>query len=447
MRTLPLLAALAILLAARPGWAARCVDEDAPLEAAAPAAETPGAVDPRQALAGMVREAIERSEGLGASRLLAEAALDDVEETRAARALQVGISGSLGPQAQQSAGVRETQTMQLRAQFGASQLLYDGGRVDRLTDWRIQLAESARLGTLSQQEQLAATTVSLALERNRFRQHVLVYGQQVRKMSCLVEALESIVRGDRGRASELLQAKKSQQQAELAQSQAQSQVRQVEIRLRRLVGDGLPGTQGLSSVLMQVPPLLELVADVEQSADLRQLAVQAHAADHYARAAAAAGKPQLSWSVNSGGSLGGGGTLGTQKAANAAVGLNINIPLWSPALAPASDAARKRARAAELQRDEVLESRRNRVAEVFEQTQASFDRARRVSAVLRDSDQVRNFTLQQWQQLGRRSLFDVMAAESEHFNLRVSYINALHDGQQLNALLLSLGRGVGEWLR
>jgi len=32
-------------------------------------------------------------------------------------------------------------------------------------------------------------------------------------------------------------------------------------------------------------------------------------------------------------------------------------------------------------------------------------------------------------------------------NLRVAYVNAIHDGQQLNAILLSLGRGVGEWLR
>ena len=54
------------------------------------------------------------------------------------------------------------------------------------------------------------------------------------------------------------------------------------------------------------------------------------------------------------------------------------------------------------------------MAEVHEQALSSLDRAKRVADVLRDSEQVRNFTLQQWQQLGRRSLFDVMAAESEH---------------------------------
>jgi outer membrane protein TolC len=72
---------------------------------------------------------------------------------------------------------------------------------------------------------------------------------------------------------------------------------------------------------------------------------------------------------------------------------------------------------------------------------------RRLSEVLRNSEQVRGFTLQQWQQLGKRSLFDVMAAETEHYNLRVAYVNALHDAQQLHANLLSLGRGLSEWLR
>jgi outer membrane protein TolC len=113
----------------------------------------------------------------------------------------------------------------------------------------------------------------------------------------------------------------------------------------------------------------------------------------------------------------------------------------------ATDAARKRAKAADLQRDDALESRRFRLAEVHEQTLSSFDRMRRTAQVLRDSELVRNFTLQQWQQLGKRSLFDVMGAEAEHYNLRISYINALCDGQQMNANLLSLGRGVTEWLR
>jgi outer membrane protein TolC len=167
----------------------------------------------------------------------------------------------------------------------------------------------------------------------------------------------------------------------------------------------------------------------------------------YADAVAAGTRPQLSWNANASAAGTGGGSIGTTKQGTWSLGLTLNVPLWDRSQRPATDAARKRARAAELQRAELLEQRRFRVAEVHEQTLASFDRARRVGAVLRDSEQLRNFTLQQWQQLGRRSLFDVIGAEAEHYNLRISYVNALTDGQQLNASLLSLGRGVQQWLQ
>jgi len=435
---------------------ARCVDEDAP-----PAADTgnPAAAsiaDPRATLAGMVRDAIERSHAVGASRLLAEAALSDVDEAQAARGIQASLSGGLGPGAQTSLGVTETSALQLRAQINVSQLLWDGGRSDRLSDWRRQLTESARLGTLSQGEQVALSTVSLALERSRWRQQVVVYGQYQRKMACLVEALDTIVRADRGRASELVQARKSQQQAELAQQQAQSQVRVIDVRLRRLLGDGLPGSEGLATVLLQVPPLEELVADVDRSVDIAQLTAQEAAAREYARAQEAATRGQVSWNFTGAGNAGTGtGASGpgadarprNPRSGTLALGLQLSIPLLAPGSAPSIASAQRRAEATARQRLDALEVRRFRVAEVYEQTLSSFERARRLAAVLRDSEQVRNFTLQQWQQMGRRSLFDVMGAEAEHYNLRVAYINALHDGQQLNANLLSLGRGVGAWLK
>jgi adhesin transport system outer membrane protein len=429
----------------------RCVDEETfdTGRQAASASPLPAA-DPRLQLNEMVREALGRSQSLGAAQLIAEAALSDIDEARAAKSVQASVNASIGPGVSQSGGVTETAAVQARAGISVSQLVFDGGRSDSLTGWRVQLAESARFGQLSQQEQLAVSTVALALERSRYRMQVQVYGQYTRKMGCLVDALETIVRSDRGRASELVQAKKSHQQAELAMTQAQSQMRQVEVRLRRLVGDGLPGTNGLATVLLQVPELERLQADVEQAPDIAQIGAQAAAAEKYAQAVAAQTKPQVSWLFNGGKNMAAGGNVPSgsgSKSGNLSLGIAVNIPLMNPGNAAASDAARKRAQAAALQRADAIDSRKWRVAEVYEQTQSAFDRARRTAATLRDSDQVRNFTLQQWQQLGRRSLFDVMSAESEHYNLRVAYVNAIHDGQQLNAVLLSLGRGVGEWLR
>ncbi|KPF50081.1 hypothetical protein IP87_05985 [beta proteobacterium AAP121] len=459
--TLALLPA-ALLCAALAGPAAgRCVDEDA-VETAVP--ETPAnsapmaPVEPRSALAGLVKDTLERSHAVGATRLLAEAALQDIEEARAARGLQASVGAGLGPGGSRDRGITESAALQLRANVNISQLLWDGGRSERLVDWRTQLADSARWGHLTQQEQLALTAVALQLERSRNRMTAQVWRQHVRKTACLVEALQTIVNNDRGRASELVQAQKTLQQAELQLVQTQSAVRQIEVRLRRLVGDGLPGTEGLSTVFLGVPELPQLVADVERSAELAQYEAQERAARRYAEAVAAGSKPQISWNLSGNvmastgnrSSAGGeepGSPGASRRNGSYSLGLSVNVPLISPGQGAATGAARLRAEAARLQRAEALESRRFRVAEVHEQATAATERARRLAEVLKNSEQVRSFTLQQWQQLGRRSLFDVMAAEADHYNMRIAYVNALHDVQQLNANLLTLGRGVIDWLR
>jgi outer membrane protein TolC len=437
---------LALLALQASTAAARCVDEDDMPPAAtitSPANSTARPADasqPRLTLQSLVRQAVRRSQAIGAARLLADAAAADVEEQRAAKLPQATLSGTVGPTSASAQDVASISGGQLRASVSISQLLYDGGHTDELTGWRRNLAEAARFGQLSAQEQIALQTVSLALERSRYRMQAKVYRQYERSVACLVDALQQIVSVDKGRASELVQAQKTLQQVELAQVDTASQLRQVEVRLRRFVGDDLPDTEGMASVLLKTPLLDDVLAEASRSNDIAQLDAQADAADSYARSVSASTKPQVSWS------FGGAKTVGVGNATSLGAGINVNVPLYAPALRYSIDAAQKRADAARLQRADALETRRYRIAEVHEQASAAFDRARRVAAVVSDSDLVRQATVEQWQRLGRRSLFDVMAAEGDHYSLRIAYVNALYDGEQSNALLRSLGLGIAPWL-
>lgn len=428
-----------------PIGAARCADEE-PFDTEGPLSGQAGRA-PRAQLQALVQRALQRSQQIGAARLLSDAAQGDLEEARAASQVQASLSGTLGPEASRQAGGTASTALQLRSAVSVSQTLYDGGRTQRQNEWRRLLADAARYSERSLQDQVALSAITLALERSRWRQQGQVYGQYSRKMACLVDALQSIVETDRGRASELLQARKSQQQAELSLAEARAQERQVAVQLVRLLGPEPPELDSLAGLLLAVPALPTLVADVPLSPDIAQLRAQAAAASQYAQLVRAGNKPQLSWVLSGGQLAGNGGNTGGARSTSASVGLALNIPLLNPGNAPASDAAQRRADAAALQLEDALESRNARLAEVHDQAEAALDRARRLSRVLRDSDLVRDFTLQQWQQLGRRSLFDVMGAESEHYSLRVAFVNALHDGQQMNAMLWSLGRGVNEWLR
>ena len=425
----------------------RCVADDSVDPRSAPtfhetpvtpgaAAPTPESRAPRMYLLTMVQEAIRRSNAVGASRMLSEAAAADIDEARTASLPQAVLSGQIGGVDAGAPLVASTHGGQVQGGVTVTAPLYDGGRTRDLTDWRRHLGEAARFGEISAQEQVALQTVSLALERSRYTVESQVYEQYAHKMGCLVEALQVIVGVDKGRTSELVQARKTQQQAELSRDQSLSQKRLAEIRLRRFVGEQLPPVEGVSAVMLDTPALPDLLTMASRANDIQGLGSQADALDSYVRAILDGQKPQLGMLLSATKS---GGASSSRSVSG---GITLSWQLFNATNTYTTDAARKRAAAARLQRDDALEARKNRMAEVYEQAQHAMDRARAVVEILHNSDLVRNFTLQQWQQLGRRSLFDVMASEGDHYNMRVQYVDALYDTEQSNALLWSLGLGL-----
>lgn len=411
--------------------------------AAAPTTEAP--LDPQTQLQLIAREASRRSAEVGAARLLAEAAAFDLEETKAGRYPRVSVSGTLAggeSKVSNDVGSSISRGSQSNVSVGMTAPLYDGGRLNQMSLYRSQLLGMAKLGTNVTQEQVVLTAVMTALERNRYRLQAQVYQQHVRKMSCLVEALEQIVSEDKGRTSELVQARKTQAQTELSRDAALAQSRQIDLRLRKLIGDQLVPGDGITVALAQVPEIGEINRQIERSNDVQQLLVQADALDSYRKALEAGQRPQLNWLLNKTEGLAGKNHTSSWQA-----GVTVSYTLFNGfSDKAAASAASKRAEAARQQHAELLATRFARTAEVYDVATTSFERAKRYVEVLRDSERVRNFTFQQWSQLGRRSLFDVMSAESDHFGLRIAYVNALYDGFSANAQLRSMGKGLAEWL-
>jgi len=233
-------------------WAAGCVGAAA---VPAPAAVASAPADPREPLRQLVQQALQRNPGIAAARLLAEAAQDDLREIQASRLPQASFSAGGGPLASWAGRDTDSSAAQLRAGISLSQLLYDGGRTDRLTDVRRLQGEALRLSQLSQQEQLALATVSAAFELSRLREQAQVYDEYRDSASCLVQALQQVVAADRGRLSELVQARKSLAQVELTRSQTLAQLRQSELRLARFVGDLRPAPGALDRALRELPGL------------------------------------------------------------------------------------------------------------------------------------------------------------------------------------------------
>ncbi len=424
--------------------ATRCGDDDhlrLKREPAAAADTAMAQTDPRAYLVQVAEAAMQRSRQVGVSQLLAQSAADELREAELAGLPQVQLSLSGFGVASTVRSVRQPDGAEARVALQAAGPVWDWGQRKQLVEWRRQLAEAAQAARQGQAEQIALQAVSLSLERSRFTLQLQVYGQYIRKMACLVEALETITELDRGRASELVQAQKQQQLAELALVATQDQLRSVETRLRRLLGDPLPPVASLSAVLARLPDLGQMQKELLAASDVTQANAQALAAQRLADSVNAGQKPQVSWLANANLARGNGDNR------EYTAGVQVSIPLFRATDAPQRDAARRRAEAANLQRDETLEAKHWRLSEVHDAAQNSLDRARRIAELLRASQQLRGATLQQWQQLGRRSLFDVMGAEADYYGLRVAQVNALYDAQQAVAMMGSMGKGVLELLR
>ena len=421
----------------------RCNEEDAGLSRLGrdmSALETTSG-DPRAALQSLIDTTLTRSKALGAVRLLTDAARSDLEETRAMRLPTATLSLSANAADNNIGGVNAGRGGQYGATFSTSMPVWDFGRIQKLTEWRKELAEVALQGQRSAEEQLSLNIVTLALDRSRYVLQGQVYTQYVRKMACLVDALEIITKADRGRASELVQAQKSLQQADLSLEQTMSALRQTEVRMRRMVGEPLPPSIGMTPSLSLLPDLPQMETDILLGADVAQAEAQARSQRSLAESVIAGQKPSVSVSGNAI------RQAGVSKATEYVGGVSVTIPILQPGAEAQASAAVQRYRATVLQRDEAIEAKRYRLLEMHEVGTSTLDRARRIVEILRNSDRVRASTLQQWQQLGRRSLFDVMAAEGDYYSMRVAHVNAMFDAQQIVALIWSMGRGVSTPLR
>lgn len=281
----------------------RCNEDDAGLSRLGrdmSALETAGS-DPRVELQSLIDKTLARSKAIGAVRLLTDAARSDFDQSRAASLPSAALSISGTGVRQTQGGVAVASGGVMGATLSAGMPLWDGGHIAKLAEWRQDLVDVALQGQRSAEEQLALNAVTLALDRSRYVLQGQVYTQYVRKMACLVDALEIITKADRGRASELVQAQKSLQQADLSLAQTLSALRQTEVRLKRLVGEPLPPSIGMTPTLSVLPDLEQMQTDILLGADVAQAEAQARSQRSFAESVIAGQRP----SVNLTGSLGG----------------------------------------------------------------------------------------------------------------------------------------------
>ena len=372
--------------------------------------------------------------------MLASAARSDAQEAHSAWRPEVSAELGIRRQGSESNGDKEPTGLARQAGITVHGPLLDGGRTRGQTRWREQLARVAELKTSSLEEQIALRTVSLALERSRLYKQGQVYQQHENRLQCLERAVKKIVARDAGRRSELVQAKKTLQEARLAYDLSQSNKQRVEFDLRRFVGDKLPRLEGLTILLRDTPLLKNPLAATQQASDLLALSANADASEAFVGAVRAERRPSVHWTLRQG------VTNGVDRNRHWSAGVSVTIPIYNAGNRHAVDAAVARAQADKFRHQDALQERQTQLVELMQRAKNQTQRLSAVDEVLQSSQKLRRFTELQWTRLGKRTLFDVMAAERNHYGLRIDYVNTLHDRQQVNALLHSLVHGIQTWL-
>ncbi|MEY2656126.1 MAG: hypothetical protein RLZZ524_3154 [Pseudomonadota bacterium] len=393
-------------------------------------------------LATLAREAVQASFDVRGAEHGSRAARQDLRQVEAGKSPQIAVNGTLGIGQSIVGGNAQSVGGVGGAGVNASAPLYDGGRLDALKDYRQRLVSASDEGVGQARERALREALLTVIDRNRYRLQLKVHGQQVAKLSCLSRSIEQIVARDRGRASELVQARKGVRQAEIARDEVQSLLRQADARLRRVVGDNVAPWGAVGVPLIELPALDTLLAQVNDSPEIRALRLQAEALDRLARANAAESAPQVRWQVGANSAR---QAQATTHAWNAGVALAMVLDDGG-AINAATSASRERAEATRRAMESGINERAKQVSTWHDAARSAYLRARHYAGVLQDSDQLRNATFEQWSKLGRRSLFDLISAENEHYQLRIAYINALHDGFSASAQLRNASSGLLPWV-
>ncbi|CAN5451012.1 hypothetical protein BH10PSE18_BH10PSE18_32290 [soil metagenome] len=416
--------ALRLTSAATPGAANESTTPWLDRYDSATALPTLGEAELKLLFSGLIQQAIEANPELRQLRAALEAARQDVQEARGQRWPQIDVGTQTA--ALRSGGRNSLDTTPNRGAvtLTATTPIYDWGHIEKTIDSREKLVQAAEFKYEAASGKLGYEVLRNAGEyiKNRLINEVNL--QYVSRMRALVRMLQEITVKDRGRASELTQARTRLLQAETALDFSQGRAMQFELVLKKLLGTSVALSQLEKEWDLKPADLDSLISQLPFNPTILQAQAEADSTDKQADALHAAGFPKLNWVVSKSTGV---DALGYRQPWQTT--LSINWPLSRGGSQDAAEqAARQRAMAGrEAQQQTQLDLEFN-VRAADHDAKELLARADSYRNLTTETDRVRRDFFEQWYHLGRRTLLDVLIAESEHYGNRASEITSRFDG-------------------
>jgi adhesin transport system outer membrane protein len=370
------------------------------------------AMKPLQAL---VLQAIERSPGIREAQANLRATEQDVNQSRSALLPRVEFSAN-----SRAATLEQGQGSALSGRVGAtvSYNVLDFGKTRKQIEGRQFQALAYQDRVRIARETTTFDTVTAYLQLIKHQRLIRIYEQHIIELKSLVDKLSEIVAVFEGRRSELTQAQTRLGQARDALLGVKARQREFQLTLMRQVGAGA-ASQPLSDTLPAFPQsgMGSLVEEASQNHPaIRSARSEAASARALAAETHAAQKPQvdLQLSKQTGVDVNG-------LSSPAQLYLSARWLAFDGSGSKASEQAQiERAQSAEERAAALLIEIEFNIQSAWADYEAQSSRVRELTELVKGTARVRNDYYDQWRELGRRSLLDVLTAENEHLNTRLS---------------------------
>jgi len=353
-----------------------------------------------------------------------EAAAASVDEAKGQRWPQVDLNASSATK-EFGGGVKnyENQSNIPALSVSVATNLIDFGQTRHTIESREERVTSAQYKVQAHREELAMQVNNALIEWAK-QQHIIEISKQyMARMTELVNMLSGIVQSDAGRRSELTQAKGRLLQARSYLESAESRARDVEITLNRLSGGNQMALPASDKWLLAPGALQQQLNQLDLHPVILYASAETRAVEKEAEAINASGLPKLNWTVSKNTRE---DSLGRQQAWQ--TGLNVSWPLFRGGSVRAQElATRKQADASRQQQEEQRRELENKVRAANQDAFSMAERAALYKGLTVESDRIRQDFYDQWYHLGRRTLLDVLSAESDLYNNQVSEISNRFD--------------------
>lgn len=402
-------------------------------------AEAPVSDELRSLLRTMVGKALAHSPEVRVAKANESAAGYDIDEVKGRRWPQVSLGLSSALTRQQQSPSSRSASGDTSGSFSVTTTVWDWGKnAGELHTAKAALGSAEQTG-LVEREQVAFDTSSELINLMRYEQSMTVADDYVQQMSSRVDMLLKISQSDKGRTSELVQARAKLLSAQASRKQIENQQQVTRIKLRRLLGEEVPTVPERLAVVgaPMIDPAVALAA-LDKNPLLLRLKEQAEMEDGRAQVATAQGLPGLNLVASKQQN----GLSGTNNDPNYNNDWYVGFDVQWQAFSGGSNRAARRA--ANARKDAALEQYqkadqdlRQEINRLVQSRASAVQLAVEYQRLSQETDRVRKMFYQQWYNLGKRTLLDVLVAENDHFNSQLQAINNTCDSLIADLSILS----------